>query len=198
MPERAARCRRASSRSAAQARRVDAVAVEAAADVVVDAAARHPVERDLDDVGIAPARRSSIVEGGGNFGASPSRRGACPWPSEGSARPVEDVGAGSSGADSTWETAPSWARMRAAASTSALARSPTWWRPPRGPSGTPASRAPGRAGSRCRRRTACRRREPHAAASRPGPSCREPPPCRPRRRPAAPPGRPYATKRSFM
>jgi hypothetical protein len=68
---RAARCRRASSRSAARATLVDRVAVEAAAELVVDAAGRHRVERARSSRARARRARSrnSITIAGGNFGA---------------------------------------------------------------------------------------------------------------------------------
>ena len=64
-PARAARCRRASSRSAGRATRVDAVAREAAAELVVDAAARpsrSSVVRDHVSARDSPVRRRSSAE----------------------------------------------------------------------------------------------------------------------------------------
>ena len=62
---------------------------------------------------------------------------------------------------------------------------------PRAPAGTPAGRAAAGRGSRCRRRTGCRRgRARTSSATRRARSSRSSRPCRPRRRRVAPRGRP--------
>ena len=58
--------------------RVDRVAVEAAPELIVDAAAGHCVERVFDDAEVLRVTRAHVAAqqelrliGGGNFGASP-------------------------------------------------------------------------------------------------------------------------------
>ena len=103
-----------------QPARVDGIAREAAADLVVDAAARHGVEGPVTTSVSPRASRNSSDAAGGNFGAPPKP----PFRESASMRELslgglQEAAAWSGSADgSIRATAPSCSRMRAVASRS--------------------------------------------------------------------------------
>ena len=138
---------------------VDGVAVEAAAEQVVHAAERHPVERLRRRLELAAAQqeleRRRLRE---LRRAAPSRPSA--RRSRSGARAPPRGAATTSAARATPRPAPTRARSRSAPAPAARRRRAargTRARPSAAPGGSPAARAAAPAGSTCRRRTARRR-----------------------------------------
>ena len=187
--------------------RVDAVAVEAAAELVVETAARHLLAGDdvleghsarlLRSGGSRGASSSSRLVGVGNFGARRSRRGRRRIRAHGAA---ERRCAASTGwrraapglALAAARRAPRrCARRRLCWSTSSR-RSPRRRRSRRAPGGSSACRGAAPAGSRCRRRRGLPSGVQKTVSGQPPCPCQSarPCPCRSGRRPAAPRDRP--------
>ena len=137
---------------------IDRVAVEAAAELVVDAAVHHRVERRRGQLGRPRSSRNSSVQCGGNFGAPPQPPCAR---SKASAQRVHCVGdrirrAALRLLGALHRRARGDRRCGPAPCSRTCSRrlQPGARRSPRAPSPSSASPAAARAGSRCRRRTA--------------------------------------------
>ena len=149
--------------------------MEAAAELVVDAAARHRVERCAASSPLGSPRsasRNSSTGAGGNFGAPPKPPSRASNVVAQRAPRVGRAAPRSSGSARVRAEPPARrARASSAPACSTSARRSLHASATRGaPGETPAGRAAARAGSTCRRRTARRRREEHgqrpAAAAR--------------------------------